>query len=640
MAWDTGLTGPHHTIAQTTASPLRVLAGPGTGKTFALMRRITRLLEEGADPARILVSTFTRTAAKDLESSLAALGAPGVQNVRAGTLHALSFSILSAADALAQTGRVPRPLMDFETRFLIEDLCYDTDLTVRVAKKKLRAFNAAWARLQSDVPGWLDAADDITFDHGLRDWLVFHRAMLIGELVPECRKYLRNNPLCPERSSYDHVLVDEYQDLNRAEQEVLDLLTGDGTLTVIGDENQSIYSFKHAHPEGIVDFATNHPNTISHNLTVCQRCPQKIVRMSNSLLATGHPQARQMQIDPAKPEGEVHIVQWPSLELEAQGIAALIKRRIDAGQIEAGKVLVLAQRRQFGYAVRDALDAIGVPAHSFFSEEELDGNPKKAAECGAQEAFTLLTLLASPNDLVALRVWCGLGSTSLRAGAWKRVRAYATQHNQSVRDVLNGLVAGNITIANTADLSERYSELVAREQACAGKTGQDLTNEVFPATAAWSEPLRVLAATTEGEAYPAVELLETLRSGIVQPEMPTEANYVRIMSLHKSKGLTADFVAVLGLVEGIVPSAVDENKTDQEQQAQWEEDRRVFYVAITRPKKTLVLSSVLYLSIADARNMRATGHRAGGHWRTVASRFLAQLGNAAPAPIAGVNLPQ
>ena len=87
MAWDTGLQAPHLNIAAYPGTPLRVVAGPGTGKTFALMRRVARLLEQGAQANRILAVTFTRTAANDLVEKLAALGVPGADLVAAKTLH-------------------------------------------------------------------------------------------------------------------------------------------------------------------------------------------------------------------------------------------------------------------------------------------------------------------------------------------------------------------------------------------------------------------------------------------------------------------------------------------------------------------------------------------------------------------------
>jgi DNA helicase II / ATP-dependent DNA helicase PcrA len=142
--------------------------------------------------------------------------------------------------------------------------------------------------------------------------------MLIGEMVPVTLAYVRNNPLCDERDQFEHVIVDEFQDLNRAEQVLVDLLAEQGSLNVIGDEDQSIYSFKHAHPEGIVTFADAHPGTHDETLDVCRRCPTTVVTLANSLIthnqtASGRP----LQPRPENGGGNVQIVQWASLDAEA-----------------------------------------------------------------------------------------------------------------------------------------------------------------------------------------------------------------------------------------------------------------------------------------------------------------------------------
>src|SRR5688500_17252018 len=105
VGWSDGIAGPTLEIAGSDESPLRVLAGPGTGKSFALMRRVMRLLESGISPESILVSTFTRTAAKDLADELSKLAVLGSEDVKADTLHALCFGILSKGEVLKLTNR-------------------------------------------------------------------------------------------------------------------------------------------------------------------------------------------------------------------------------------------------------------------------------------------------------------------------------------------------------------------------------------------------------------------------------------------------------------------------------------------------------------------------------------------------------
>ena len=637
QSWHDGIGGATLRIAETDHSPLRVLAGPGTGKTFALMRRILRLIQTSVAPDRILVSTFTRTAAKDLEGELCKLGAAGIDEVRAGTLHALCFSILNQAAVLTITNRTPRPLMEFETRFMVQDLCGDAFGGVRVCNKRLRAFNAAWARLQSDDPGWLKDDTDRRFSQALMHWLAFHKAMLIGELIPVTLSYLRNNPNCQERTQFQHVLVDEYQDLNRAEQVLLDLLASNGSLTVIGDENQSIYAFKFAHPDGIVEFGQYHANTLDENLAECRRCPTTVVQMANSLILNSTSKSRrQLALFKGNPDGEVHIVQWQNMAEEAEGVARFIQSRVVGGAVSAGSVLVLAPRRQFGYLIRDALRRLQVPAHSFFNEEELDGNPKDLPECAAQAQFTLLCLLADPNDRVALRCWCGFGSDSLRQVPWRALMEMCSVTGQSPRQLLEDLVAGRAKLAHSAQLVQRFQLLTQRLASLAGLSGQALVDAVYPDGQQWTEPFRALASSIDQQDYNATTLVEYLRSAIVQPELPTNVDYVRVMSLHKSKGLTADLVVVVGCLEGLMPH-VDDDQPLADQEKALEEQRRLFYVAITRCRQTLVLSNVNYLPRDQAFKMRAIVGPGGTRLlaRTVASRFFDQLGNHRRNPVSG-----
>lgn len=639
MAWDDNLEGPSLQIAATDDSPLRVRAGPGTGKTFTLIRRIARLLETGTMPREILVSTFTRTAAGDLKRELESLDVRGAASVRATTVHALCFSILARNEVLEVTGRVPRPLLEYEKRFLLQDLHDGEFGNIHARRRRLKAFEAAWARLQSEQPGWPQDAIDRRFHRQLLDWLSFHQAMLIGELVPEALRYLRNNPANPERTTFSHILVDEYQDLNAAEQEFTQLIAENAQLTIIGDEDQSIYSFKYAHPEGIADFHARHPDTTDETLDLCRRCPTNIVAMANSLIANNRRRTNRALI--ARPEngaGEVHIVQWQSMEQEAEGLAEFIGRLVRSGRVEPGRVLVLAPRRQFGYGVRDALNGRGVQAHSFFQEEALDGDPTKLATSRVQQAFTLLTLAANPEDSVALRCWCGFGSASLRRGAWDRVEALCAGDGISLRAALDGIDAGRFAIPHGANIAARLRELSGHLQRLAPLRGEALLDALFPDNDPDFAQIRIMAAGLDPDAD-AAQLLDRLRTSITQPELPTDVDYVRVMSLHKSKGLTADLVVVMGCVEGLVPT-LPRDTTPAERDLALEEQRRLFYVSITRARQILVLSSVTSLPRDLAYRMGVEVRGRGNTVGTITSRFINELGPTRANPIRGERLLQ
>ena len=634
--WDDNLEGAARDFAATDHSPVRAIAGPGTGKTYALMRRVMRLLQHGTDPAGMLVCTFTRTAANDLKGELGRLGVEGSESVRTGTLHAFCLSLLRRADVPALTGRVARMMLSFEERIMLEDL-KSTGEGFHALNRRLQAFAAAWARHQSNTPGSAHDADDRTFLACLCSWLRFHDAMLIGELVPEALRFLQENPESTDRPRLEHVLVDEYQDLNKAEQVLLDELAQGATLTVIGDEDQSIYTkLRHAHPDGIADFDQTHDGTHDETFDQCRRCPRIVIEMANALIKhnTARTPRQLVPMDGSR-DGEVHVVQWLSPREEAEGLAQFIADRMNADNVEASNVLVLATRRRFGYAIRDALRNRDVSAISFFTEQALEGNPLKANSYGAEEAFTLLTLLADTDDRVSLRTWCGFGNRSACSSAWKTLRDHCQETGKSPRQALEELAQGSLQLPRMGKLVEAYRTLTARLAAVEGLKGAALVAALFPEDQGWAKPLRALASLAEDDG-PA-ELHQGLLRAITQPELPTDVDYVRVMSLHKSKGLTADLVVVAGCIEGLLPTLPnDAPPTDR--QRELEEQRRLLYVAINRARETLVLSSVSTLETADLHRMGGLVAPRGRQSKAIASSFLNELGPSRPGTKPGASL--
>ncbi|MCY3860231.1 MAG: ATP-dependent helicase [Gammaproteobacteria bacterium] len=632
---------PSTRIAETEASPLRVLSGPGTGKTHALKKKVALLLNNGVPPKTILATTFTRTAAGDLKKALQEMNVPAASLVHSTTVHSLCFRILNRESVFQATRRVPRPLLDFEKRFMMEDLKHAKLGNVNDLKKRLLAFAAAWARNQQDKAGWPNSRLDKRFEISLMDWLAFHKAMLIEELVPVALRYLRNNPLSAERTAYSHILVDEYQDLNVSEQEFINIISENGKLTAIGDENQSIYSFKHAHPEGIIDFGDRHRETTDITLDVCWRCPSNIVEMANALISHNRQLTkRKLRAHPDNKLAEIHIVQWPTMEQECIGIAGITKELIDQGLVEPGRVLILAPRKQFGYEVRDALKSLGTPAHSFFKEQELDGNPKELLESRAQQAFTLLTLVANPDDHVALRCWCGFGSSDFRAGAWNRLRRLCTTNDISLRQAIEDIENGKRRLSHGRQITERLQHLRELLDELSSLQGQDLFDKLFPRDDPDFVQIRDVMTNDIEDDEDAKSILDKLQTCITQPELPTDVEFVRVMSLHKSKGLTADLVFVVGCIESLIPNLPDFASAEESQKV-LEEQRRLFYVAITRARRFLVLSSVLWIPKGLAHNMRVRFHQdSNGYARTIASEFMNELGPNRPHPIAGAKLMQ
>ena len=423
MAWDDNLDrqSPAYGIASAAERFVRVVAGPGTGKSFALKRRVARLLEEGADPERILPVTFTNVAAEDLQREMLQVGVPGCEAIRGSTLHSLCMRVLSRQQVLESIGRIPRTLNQFE----MEPLLYDLSNAFgdkRGRNKRIRAYEAAWARLQHEQPGHAPTRDDQDFEAALVGWLRFHKGMLIGEIIPHVYRYLRDNAAAPERAMFDYILVDEYQDLNKAEQAVVDLLTGAGHVCIVGDDDQSLYSFKHAHPAGIREFHVAHDPTADHEILECRRCPTRVVAMANALIAHNRDRvARQLAPRAENGAGDVTIIQYASLADEAAGIAHFAADLVNNQGYAPQDILILAQRRSVGNPIHDALTGLNVPSKSYYQEGVLDN-------ASAQERLAILKLFIDPQDRIALRWLLGYGSNDFRSGAYARLREYCEQN--------------------------------------------------------------------------------------------------------------------------------------------------------------------------------------------------------------------
>lgn len=524
--------------------------------------------------------------------------------------------------------------MDYEQRTLICDLQDDFGGKKRV-NRLIKAFEAYWAKLQHQQPGFPVDPVEQAFSHALRDWLVFHQAILIGEVVPLALDFVNHNPAHPDIPRYEHIVADEYQDLNRADQALIEAMATQASVTVVGDEDQSIYAFRHAHPEGIVDFPRSHPRTHDELLNECRRCPRRVVEIANSLITHNQRLAPKVLTPFAQNvEGEIYIVQHASIAEEIDTLAAFVEWYIQSHNgMPAGEALILADRRPIGNGIRDALNAraqnshYGWSAQSFYFEDALD-------TALAAEGFSLLTLLANPEDRPALRHWLGAGAQDCRSNPYARLRQHCSQSSLSPRAALQALVAGTLALPYTGSLVVRFQALEQRLATLMPLGVADLVDTLFPDGNPDVASVRQAALLIVPTAQRPSELLDQLRSAIMQPELPgTQDNFIRIMSLHKSKGLTARLVVIAGCIAGIVPT-IDYREPLAEQNRQWQEQRRLFYVGITRSTETLVLSGAVSIPFGLAKQMNVLTTAAGG---TQASPFIAELGPTAPIAIAGAD---
>jgi superfamily I DNA/RNA helicase len=558
----------------------------------------------------------------------------------------LCFQIFLINDVFAFLGRVPRGLITFNKRgvngFEVEPLLADLQPlgnfgARRAMTGRIRAFEGDWARLQHEQPGWPIDPIDQQFHIVLTAWLRFHRGMLIGELVPEALRYLRSNPASPSLQQYDHIVADEYQDLNRAEQDLIDVVAAGKNLSIVGDVDQSIYRFRYAHPEGITEFSNRHQNVEDYELDECRRCRELIVTVSDNVIRGNYPPGTDHRLVPLQPQpgpAIVRVVQWPTLSDEADGIAAFIQHLVTQRGFTAGEILVLSPRRLIANEIKQRLAApgFGITAHSFYNDKVLE--PEEA-----QVAMTKLQLLSNAEDRVALRYWLGIGDNSWRRGQYATLRAYCEQNNYAPAELLAQVVAGQIHLAGINQLITRYQELQAEVHRLSQLNVTILFGDLFPSGTAWAEPIRELVTAKVDSVEDAQSLLDLLRTEITQPEMPAEGDFVRIMSLHKSKGLTSRATIIVGCMRGLIPF-IKRDLDPTERPIHFQEQRRLFYVALTRAMEYLIVSSAASVPRVIANQELNGVVLRGGNaqiGRTIPCEFLHELGPQAPAAQLGPN---
>jgi DNA helicase II / ATP-dependent DNA helicase PcrA len=471
-------------------------------------------------------------------------------------------------------------------------------------------------------------------------WLRFHGAMLIGEAIPQLYEYLRSNPAAPERKEFSHILVDEFQDLNKAEQGVIELLSTSAEVCIVGDDDQSIYSFKHAHPEGIREWCKTNLGADDLTLDECRRCPTLVVQMANSLIAHNtNRNVRSLVPTPANGQGLIKIFRYNTLQDEAAGVAKLIKTLIAKGT-PPGDILVLAQRRIIGTPIFDGLTALSVPVRSYYAEADIDSHK-------AQAAFALFKLYVDRDDRVALRWLVGNGGPNCNAAGYSRVRSHCEKVGLAPWTAFEKLADGSLSLPHTKSVVAAFKAIVARLDALEKlPTLADVVDSLFPSGDEDVKEVREIAVAALGgiASHDREELLSALVQAISQPEIPDQVTDVRIMSLHKSKGLSASVTIIAGCVEGLLPRQPEAGTPLAEADAMIEEQRRLFFVGVTRVKASPAEGKPGTLVLTYAREMPSyAALQAGvaasktqyGKAQLIASRFIKELGPSAPAPAMG-----
>jgi DNA helicase-2/ATP-dependent DNA helicase PcrA len=598
---------------------LMIVAGPGTGKTHTLTCRIARQISERRVPAgRVLAVTFTNRAAEEMRSRLRGLLGENQTLPFIATFHGLCLHLLLEGDpqtpvgiidedeqvdllkqaaAIAVQAGVPVPLNAAELHAQImrakQNLLLPEDL----------AESASHAAEQQCVAAVYRAYRQLMESQGLLDFedLIFKAAKRL-EAIPEF------GLSCRQR--FQHVFVDEYQDLNYGQYRVIRSLVptgpGENTLCVIGDPDQSIYGFRGSDSIYFRKFLEDYPDATVLNLTRNYRSTRAILSASFQVInRDGIERSRTYSnIDGVK---TVSILEVANEHAEAESIARVIDDLVGGSgfhSVDTGRVKEAYPSLARGYAdfavlartgdqlrlIGDALDSFGIPFQTLsrrriFKEKgvtEMLSLLKVLSGCGSYADFENAAAVVAPNVgkrvLAIFRDWCFKSRLTLRAGLLNAARFPIAGLNRNQQFKL-------------AEVADRLSAM-DRETGAANGEERLLKLMDHPAIAAFFEEEKTKAALNRFAAWVS-DSGATDRDFFNRYTLYTDtdlyhprAEKTAVMTMHAAKGLEFPVVFIAGCEEGLIPyrRPSDRGGTDVD------EERRLFYVAMTRAKERLYLT--------------------------------------------------
>lgn len=643
--------------AQDPADRIRLIAGPGTGKSSSIEQRVSWLIGQGIDPKKIFGVSFTRASAKDLGERIVGFakqhGVVSAEKVSISTLHALALRSLRAAGLLSRYPVDPVVLDDWELENIFDtEFGAASNITSKVRRSAIRAYyEAFWSTGQVNPANYIPASPPVTPDEAAQ-FGKFHgptsqtySCVLPGEIVRQCVEEMKAGTMDPVHLlKMEHLIVDEFQDLNPVDLAFIDGLVEKGCkIFIAGDDDQSIYSFRYADPSGIQTFPQRHVGTNLHTLNECFRCMPTVLAAANTLIgAFAHAQripknvvSLYRHINGAS--GIVYRWRFMRGQVEAESIAASCRDLIAAGMAPKDILILLSNKRALENELVTRLQAIGVPVSDSNATEFID------TEAG-RLTLAIIRFVNNNDDYVALRTILGLRQ-GVGVSATLNLRRLVCDNNLNYRDVfsaqlpngvfsgrpLNALNAARAAIAqinawqNTDTLSVRSSGIVALvETALGAQAAAQVAAELalIPSEATLRETRDYLWSNG---AEKKAEISAAIYDRLAQPIPAAHAipNQVRLMTMHGAKGLSAKVVFIPGLEEQLLPGP-------------WRapypglvlEAARLLYVSITRAR------AVCILSYASRRTMNGT---------TVphaASRFAVSLNGVFSARSVGLGNPE
>jgi DNA helicase II / ATP-dependent DNA helicase PcrA len=609
---------------------LLVVAGAGSGKTWTLACRVASLVDRGVRPERILLLTFTRRAAREMLRRAERLtGERGVGRVWGGTFHAMGnrllrlhgralglspdFTVLDRSDTadLMDLIRGEMGLGQGERRFPRKETLADIYSRTVNAQEKLRDV------LERDYPWCVEEVEGIrAIVQAYTERKRAGNALDYDDLLLYWRALAISPAGAAANAMFEHVLVDEYQDTNALQADILAAMRPDGRgLTVVGDDAQAIYGFRAATVRNILQFPERFPGTTIVRLERNYRSSQPILDASNAVIA----------LSPQRHEKTL----WTD---RADGARPLLRTCLDdADQADAVSRSVL-EHRERGTELKEQAVLFRAAHHSDVLEVELArrnipfvkyGGLKFLESAHVKDALAVLRICDNPRDEVSwfrvLQLLAGVGPATAR----RLMGALGVEDGHALAHVAEGDLA--VPIAAQAEL-DGFREVL---RACAASDPPPPAVQLEHVRQ-WLEPILRRRSDAPEPRIRDLEQLEQLAGGFptrerfvtdltLDPPSSTsdlagppllDEDYLVLSTVHSAKGGEWDVVHVIHAADGMFPSDMATGDDDQ-----IEEERRLFYVALTRARHHLEVSFPL-------RYHRRSGGREDRHWYAQLTRFL------------------
>ena len=553
-------------IEEAEGGPLVVVAGPGSGKTRVLTRRIARLVASGVDPGQIMAITFTRRAAGQMRQRLSALLGGELGAMQVGTFHRLALSLLR--ELAPEEAGAKLVLDEVEARRLLEGALVDAELSGSVAAASqvislAKAAAQGSAEIAEERRPHYDAYQEALHSSGACDY---------DDILLDLLRLLEADVAVREqvRARFPYLLIDEFQDLNAAQYRLFLQLAGEGAgLMAIGDPDQAIYSFRGASPAYFVHLRDRFSDTRLFHLGANYRSQGHIIEAAAAVI--GHNSGREaIELAPMRPGKErIRLIEVPSETAEGIAVVREIARMVggtDMVQTDAGAegtrsfadFAVLFRTGRQGQVLEECFRKEGLPYRLVGQKGFLQAPTVRAAL-----AFARYTLISQED----LRRWQALEAMGVEPRILRQVR----------RGELSAAAEDKVE-ALEARIAE-YRQWAAEEGAGAwvrrwqGEFGDPE-----------DEDLEHLARVADA-AGTLQQLLETVLLGAEadyeERGGPQGPEAVALMTLHAAKGLEFPVVFICGVEDGLIPF--------RERDADLAEERRLFYVGMTRAEEELVL---------------------------------------------------